>query len=61
MAVRKASKQASFSERVGSLRTERHPARFLKGIRRACIRAAAVRRGFALHDHILVWRPTKIC
>jgi hypothetical protein len=32
----------------------RHLARFLKGIHRACLLAAAVRRGFALHDHILV-------
>jgi hypothetical protein len=52
---RESTASASFSERVGSLRTERHPARFVKGIRRACIPAAAVRRGFALHDHILVW------
>jgi hypothetical protein len=60
MAVRNASKQASVFERVGSLRTGRHPARFLKGIHRACILAAAVSRGFLLHVHILVWRLTKI-
>jgi hypothetical protein len=52
------TKQASFLERIGSLRPGRHLARFLKGIRRACILATAVRRGFLLHDHIhiLVWR-----
>jgi hypothetical protein len=53
LAVRNASKQAGFFQRVGSLRTGRHPARFLKGIHRACILAADVRGGFLLHDHIL--------
>jgi hypothetical protein len=63
--VRNAPKQASFFERVGSLRTGQHLARFLKGIHRACILAAAVSRGVLLHGHILVWRlestkkPTK--
>ena len=61
LTVRNAPKQAGFFERVGSLRTGRHPARFLKGIYRACILAAAVRRGFLFHDHIAVWRLTKIC
>ena len=56
LTVRNASKQASFFERVGSLRTGRHPARFLKGIHRACILAADVRRSFLLHNHILVRR-----
>lgn len=56
MTVRSAAKQASLFERIGSLRTGRHLARFLKGIRRTCILAAAVRRGFLLHD----WRVTKI-
>jgi hypothetical protein len=37
LTVRNAPKQACFFERVGSLRTGRHPARFLKGLRRACI------------------------
>jgi hypothetical protein len=50
LTVRNASKQAGFFERVGSLRTGRHPARFLKGIHRARILAAAVRRGFLFHD-----------
>jgi hypothetical protein len=61
LTVRNASKQARFFERVGSLRTGRHPARFLKGIHRACILAADVRGGFLLHDHILVWRLTRTC
>jgi hypothetical protein len=51
-----ATKLVSFFERVGSLRTGRHPARFLKGIHRAYILVADVRRSFLLHDHILVWR-----
>jgi hypothetical protein len=53
LTVRNASKQAGFFERVGPLRAGRHPARFLKGIHRACILAAAVRRGFLFHGHIL--------
>jgi hypothetical protein len=61
LTVRNASKQARFFQCVGSLRTGRHAARFLKGIHRACILAADVRRGFLLHDHILVWRLTKTC
>jgi hypothetical protein len=59
LTVRNASKQAGFFERIGSLRTGRHPARFLKGIHRACILATDVRRGFLLHVHILVWRLTR--
>jgi hypothetical protein len=65
MTVGNAPKQASFFERVGSLRTGRHLARFLKGIHRACILAAAVSRGVLLHDRALVRRlestkkPTK--
>jgi hypothetical protein len=59
--VRNASKQASFLERVGSLRTERHLARLFKGLRRACIPAAAFSRDFVLHDHIPVWRLTRNC
>jgi hypothetical protein len=43
MTVRNASKQAGLLERVGSLRTGRHLAPFLKGIRHACILAAALR------------------
>jgi hypothetical protein len=61
LTVRNASKQAGFFERIGSLRTGRHPARFLKGIHRACILAADVRRGFLLQVHILVWRLTRTC
>jgi hypothetical protein len=59
LTVRSASKQAGFFERIGSLRIGRHPARFLKGVHRACIPAADVRRGFLLHVHILVWRLTR--
>jgi hypothetical protein len=58
--VRNTSKQAGLLERVASPRTRRHLTRFLKGLRRACILTAAVRRGFALRDHVLVWRSTKI-
>jgi hypothetical protein len=61
LTVRNASKQARFFQRVGSLGPGRHPARFLKGIHRACILVADVRRGFLFHDHILVWRLTKTC
>ena len=60
MTVRNVSKQADLLERVGSLPTRRHRTRFLKGIHRACILAAAIRRGFVLHDYILMWCPTKI-
>jgi hypothetical protein len=55
LAVRNASKQAGFFQRVGSLRTGRHPARFLKGIHRACILAADVRRGFVSCFTITSW------
>jgi hypothetical protein len=60
MTVRNTLKQASLFERVGSLRTGRHRARFLKRIHRVCILAAAVRRGVLLHGNIPVWRLTKI-
>jgi hypothetical protein len=46
-------KQAGLFERVGALRTGRHLTRFLKRVDRACIPAAAVRRGFLLHGHTL--------
>jgi hypothetical protein len=58
MTVRNASKQASFLECVGSLRTRRHLARLFEGVCRACILAATVPRDFLrdfpLHDHILI-------
>jgi hypothetical protein len=56
LTVCSASKQASFFERVGSPRAGRHPARFLKGVHRNRIVAAAVGRGLLLHD----WDLTKI-
>jgi hypothetical protein len=48
-----AAKQASLFERVGSLWAGRHLARFLKGVRRACIQAPAVRRDFLHQGHTL--------
>jgi hypothetical protein len=50
MAIRGASKQASFLERVGPLHTGGHLPRFLQGVHRDCTLAAAVRRDFLLHD-----------
>jgi len=46
-----APKQTGLFERVGALRPGRHLARFLKSVDRACIPAAAVRRGFLLHGN----------
>ena len=54
MTVGDAPKQTGLFERVDALRTGRHRARFLKRVDRACIPAAAIRRGFLLHGHILV-------
>jgi hypothetical protein len=50
MTVSGMTKQAGFFERVGSLRTRWHVARFLESIQRVCFFVAAVRRGFLLHD-----------
>ena len=44
------TKQTGFFERIDSLRTRRHFARFLESIRRARVVVAAVGRGFLFHD-----------
>jgi hypothetical protein len=48
-------KRKAEQPRFGSIPTPA-TARFLKGIHRACILAADVRRSFLLHNHILVRR-----
>jgi hypothetical protein len=48
-------KRKAEQPRFGSIPTPA-TARFLKGIHRACILAADVRRGFLLHDHIILVR-----
>jgi hypothetical protein len=50
MTVSGMTKQTSFFQRVGSLRTRRHFSRFLESIHRACVLVAAVRRSFLFHD-----------